>query len=117
MHNDSSPPTPRAKILATFEQHGCYVRAWGDHYFLAASELNHHLEPGTTWDDPQAQVRAATALIAEVETDPRATTSGGSSRFTDRDEYRRHRRSLRRAIGIFRRAWKLNQMVEAAADG
>src|SRR6476646_8949761 len=82
------------RILRTFDGHGAYVRAYGDHYFLCASDLNHYLDPGTTWEEPDAQRRAVLLLVAEIEAEPSAFTSVGSYRFLDVDEYVQHRRRL-----------------------
>jgi len=115
MHSLLSAPHQRTRILKTYDRHGAYAWHLGDLYFLAAAELNDHLEPGKAWDELSARVLAATRLIAAIEADPRAQTPGGSFRFEDALEYRRHRRNLRRALSLYRRAWKLHRKVEAVA--
>ncbi len=113
----SLPPSPnaRTKILATIDHHGCFVRHYGDFYFLAAAELNSHLPPGMTFEDPASGLRAALSVISEIEIEPKAMTSMGSFRFDSPSEYRRHRRALSKAIRLFRSALKLKERVEALA--
>lgn len=104
---------PRTCVLKAYEGHGAYAWHLGDFYFLAAAELNAHVPPGATLADPEVRLRAATAVIAEIEADPRAMTPLGSFRFNDVEEYRRHRRALAKAIRLFRSALKLKQKAEA----
>jgi hypothetical protein len=96
------------RILRTFDDHGAYVRAYGDHYFLCAADLNHYLASGKPWDDPEAQRRAIVFLVAEVEAERSASTSAGSLRFADADHYVEHRRRLANTMRICRSISKAN---------
>lgn len=110
--------TPR--ILRTFDGHGAYVRAYEDYYFLCAADLNQHLDPGQTWEEPEARRRTAILLVAEIEVEPSASTTAGSFRFTDVDEYAQHRsrlthniRACRSVLKTHASALKLRAKIDA----
>lgn len=112
MSNDTNPTRPdhssrdlrsSPRVLKTFDGHGAYVESHGDHYFLCAAELNHFLDPGTSWDSPDARIPAVVRLVAEIEIESSAMTALGSFRFEDRDHYRKHRRTLSGIIRATRR--------------
>lgn len=94
-------------ILRTFDGHGAYCRIWGNYYFLCAADLNCHLDPGKAWEEPEAQRRAIILLVAEIEAEPSASTSAGSFRFANIEEYSRHRHRLGLTIRAFRAMLKV----------
>jgi hypothetical protein len=108
------------RILRTFDGHGAYVRACGEHYFLCAADLSRYLETGTTWEEPEAQRRAIILLVAEIEVEPSTSTSAGSFCFTDVDEYAQHRsrlthniRACRAVLKTHASALKLRAKIDA----
>ena len=103
------------RILITFDGHGAYVRDCGYYYLLCAAELNQCLEPGTTWDDPEARIPAVIRLIAEIAVEPHAATLLGSFRLEDLDDYRRHRRRLSKMLRAARTIAKWHKIFEEMA--
>lgn len=95
------------RILQTFDGHGAYIEAYGEHYFLCAADLNEHLRPGASWDDPEAQCRAIIFLVAEIEAETSVSTPAGSLRFPDVEEYVRHRHRLGLTIRALRAMLKV----------